>query len=147
ITAPTRTPFYLKPAGGPSCHTLCAALALLLSLAAVQGSAQPRIQAGATTSAGARLPDAGSDSAKSRIPAGATTATPTATPPALEDIVEVKDIYNLRYHSYYDPNLAFQAQKGINDAGLDINDLRKAGLNERIVIRVKNLQALLMRSN
>src|SRR5215468_4546613 len=53
-------------------YALCAALALLLSLAAAQGSAQTLTQ----------------------TPTPMPTPMPTATPPDLESIVKVKDVYN-----------------------------------------------------
>ena len=106
-------------------YALCAALALLLSLAAAQGSAQTLTQ----------------------TPTPMPTPMPTATPPDLESIVKVKDVYNFRSHTYYDHKLWTEDVKGLIAADHDNEDTRKAGLNERIVIAVVNLQALLKRSN
>ncbi|HEU0173619.1 MAG TPA: hypothetical protein VFV58_05100 [Blastocatellia bacterium] len=120
---PTRSD--LKPVDERPCYALCAMLALLLGLAAAQGSAQTLTQ----------------------TPTLMPTPTPTATPPDLGSIVKVKDVYNFRSHSYHDPKLWAEEGKGLIAADHDNEDTRKAGLNERIVIAVVNLQALLKRSN
>jgi hypothetical protein len=108
-------------------HALCAAHALLLILAAAQASAQTATPTPAPT------------------PAATPTSTPT--PPALESIIKVTDVYNFRYHPYYDHKLGLLDANGLNAAGLNGAGLREAGLNERIVVAVENLQALLKRSN
>src|SRR5262245_28915543 len=63
----------------------------------------------------------------------APTTSPT-TPPSLRDIIEVTEVYNFKYAGSKD-----------KDSG-GVLEKHKAGLNDIIVIQVKNLEALLLRS-
>jgi hypothetical protein len=90
---------------------------------------------GATGKAQSQKPTPEPESPASKpVPEESPAASPAATPPSLRDIVEVTNVYNLQYATSTDKDW-----KGILEKA-------KAGLGDIIIIEVKSLEALLLKS-